>query len=159
MIIFTGEEVTLTLEESESEVPVECTTQFQPMKEGPGPVGEEYSFWDRIRNVALGTNVNVGLQGASLDSGLRTLRNICLLVMIFLNAAWLLVLSMLYFNADVLLARVNIYGLIAAAVYGLVLFVQLLGMSVHRVQALFNRFGTCVFGKTRGTWIYPRNRQ
>ena len=124
-------------------------------KGGPHQV-DEYHFWTRMCQIVLGSDVNRGLEGSQLASGLRTLRNICLLSMLVLNALWLLLLSVLYFNADLNLARLNVYGLIAAAVYGLVLFIQVLGMSIHRVQAIFIRFGRSLFGRDTPVWIYER---
>ena len=126
------------------------------MSEAHGQRVEEYIFWERMRHTVLGTSVNLGLNENQLANGLRTLRNTCLLTMLILNALWLLLLSVLYFNVDFLLARVNVYGLIAAAVYGLVLFVQVLGMTVHRAQAIFHRFARKIFGHDRFVWIYPR---
>ena len=128
-------------EKKETPPPVECTTNaFKPMNEGQGPQIEEYSFWERMRQIVLGTNVNIGLEGPDLANGLRNLRNLCLLSMLILNALWLMLLSVLYFNTDQNLARLNMYGLIAACVYGLVLVVQWLGMTIHRTQAIFTRF-------------------
>ena len=143
--------------EEEEETPVECTTnRFKPMNEVPGQTTEEYVFWEKMCRLVLGTQVNLGLDNLQLASGLRTLRNTCLLSILVLNALWLLLLSVLYFNADLNLARLNVYGLIAAAVYGLALFVQLLGMTIHRTQAIFTRFGRAVFGKDKPMWSYPR---
>ena len=143
--------------EDDTSPPVECTTStFKPMNEGQGQHIEEYSFWERMRQIVLGTNVNLGLEGPHLANGLRNLRNICLLSMLVLNALWLILLSVLYFNADLNLARLNMYGLIAASVYGLVLVVQWLGMTIHRTQAVFTRFARFVFGANRPVWIYPR---
>ena len=137
--------------------PVECTTNaFKPMNEGQGQHIEEYSFWERMRQIVLGTNVNLGLEGSDLATGLRNLRNVCLLSMLVLNALWLILLSVLYFNADLNLARLNMYGLIAACVYGLVLVVQWLGMTIHRTQAVFTRFARFIFSDNRPIWIYPR---
>ncbi len=139
--------------------PVDCPSNtFKPMNQAQGQQLEEYTFWERMRQLVLGTDVNKGLEGGDLASGLRTLRNICLLSMLILNALWLILLSVLYFNADLNLARLNMYGLIAACVYGLVLVVQLVGMTIHRSQAVFNRFGRNIFGKDRPVWIYQRNK-
>ncbi len=144
-------------EKEEDENSVECTTNaFRPMDEGQGQHVEEYAFWERMRQIVLGTGVNRGLEGPDLASKLRDLRNTCLLSMLALNALWLVLLSVLYFNADLNLARLNIYGLIAACVFGLVLVVQWLGMTIHRTQAVFTRFARLVFGVNRPVWIYPR---
>lgn len=144
-------------ENGEGQTPVDCTTNaFKPMNEGQGQHIEEYNFWERMRQIVLGTKVNLGLEGPNLASGLRNLRNLCLLSMLILNALWLILLSVLYFNADLNLARLNMYGLIAACVYGLVLIVQWLGMTIHRTQAVFTRFTHYVFGVNRPVWIYPR---
>ena len=137
--------------------PIECTTNaFKPMNEGQGQHIEEYSFWERMRQIILGTNVNIGLEGPDLANGLRNLRNLCLLSMLILNALWLMLLSVFYFNTDLNLARLNMYGLIAACVYGLVLVIQWLGMTIHRTQAVFTRFARFVFSANRPVWIYPR---
>ena len=143
--------------EDDTSPPVECTTNtFKSMNEGQGQHIEEYSFWERMRQIVLGTNVNLGLEGPDLANGLRNLRNVCLLSMLVLNALWLILLSVLYFNVDLNLARLNMYGLIAACVYGLVLVVQWLGMTIHRTQAVFTRFARFVFSDNRPVWIYPR---
>ena len=99
-----------------------------------------------------------GLRGDKLNTGLRRLRNLCLICLLLLNTLWLVLLSLLYYNTDMNLAKLNIYGLIAGAVYGLVLFIQLVGMTVHRIQALFARFGRAVFGDCKPVWIYRRDR-
>ena len=143
--------------EVEGEKPVECTTnKFTSMADGHSQHVEEHHFWTRMCHIALGRDVNRGLEGTKLASGLRTLRNICLLSMLVLNALWLILLSVLYFNAELNLARLNVYGLIAGAVYGLVLFIQVLGMAVHRVQAIFTRLGRSLFGRETPIWIYNR---
>ena len=158
IFLFPGDDVSLTCEE-ELENPIECASEFQPMSQAQGQIAEEYIFWERMRTEVLGLDVNKSLQGLKLANGLRTLRNKCLLSTLFLNALWLLMLSMLYFYVEDILAKVNIYGLIAAIVYGMVLVVQLLGMSIHRMKALFNCFGTSLFGAEKATWIHPRNRR
>ena len=141
--------------EDESTQSVDCTLgRYRHMTEGPQL--EEYVFWRRLCDLVIGHKVNEGLSGEALALRLRTLRNICLISLIILNTLWLIMLSVLYFNADVNLARVNIYGLIAAAVYGLVLFIQLIGMTMHRVQATFTRLAMAVFGGDRPVWVYAR---
>ena len=135
---------------------VECTTRFVNMSHAGATQVEEHHFWTRMCQIVLGNDVNRGLEGSRLAAGLRTLRNVCLLSMLVLNALWLLLLSVLYFNADLSLARLNVYGLIAAAVYGLVLFIQVLGMTIHRLQAIFTRFGRVLFGKDTPVWVYER---
>ena len=126
------------------------------MQDPSGQRTDEFIFWDRLRQLVLGREINLGLEGEKLAEGLRSLRNICLIALITLNALWLVLLSVLYFNADVNLAKLNIYGLIALVVYGLVLFIQLLGMTVHRVQAVFTRFSRAVFGRHKPMWIHTR---
>lgn len=143
-------------DEDEDEKPIDCSSTFKPMHDQQGQQTAEFYFWSRLRELVLGRDVNLGLEGEKLAGGLRSLRNIGLIALLLLNTLWLVLLSVLYFNADVNLARLNIYGLIALVVYGLVLFVQLLGMTVHRVQALFNRFTRAVFARDKPIWIYTR---
>ena len=109
-----------------------------------------------MRKIVLGNNVNKGLDTTELSSGLRTLRNIALVSLLALNALWLMLLSVLYFHMDIALPKLNIYGLIAGVVYGLVLFVQLLGMTVHRIQSNFMWFGRTVFSKKLPIWVHQR---
>ena len=124
-----------------------------------GPRAEEFAFWDQMRALVLDKNVNLGgLNEVELAQGLRTLRNICLLALLTLNTLWLVLLSVLYFNADVNVTRLNVYGLIAGTVYGLVLLVQFVGMIVHRVQAVCTRFVLAVFGQDRPVWVHTRPR-
>ena len=126
------------------------------MADPQGQHADEFYFWSKLRELVLGRGINLGLEGETLAGGLRSLRNICLIALLTLNTLWLVLLSVLYFNADVNLAKLNIYGLIALVVYGLVLLVQLLGMTVHRVQALFTRFTRAVFARDKHMWVYTR---
>ena len=129
-------------------------SQFKDLAEGHQY--EESVFWQRMRDLILSHDVNLGLGGAKLAGGLRSLRIVCLLALIIFNVLWMVLLSVLYFNADVNMARLNVYGLIAGAVYGLVLFVQLVGMTIHRLQAIFGKFALRVFGQDKPVWIYTR---
>lgn len=143
--------------EVEESKPVVCPeANFQPQQSGPGSAAEEYAFWQRMVSMVLGTDVNLGLDSKHMTSGLRTLRNTCLLSVLVLNGLWLLLLSILYFNANLNLHKLNIYGLIAAAVYGLVLFIQLLGMGIHRIQAVFARFARAISHPDIPVWVYKR---
>ncbi len=76
--------------------------------------------------------------------------------MLLFNGVWLVLLSLLYYynrgNAD----NLNMYGLIAGIVYGLALLVQLVGMLVHRIQAVFSRFAKNVFGADTLVWVQSR---
>ena len=109
-----------------------------------------------MRRVVLGSTVNTGLGSTELAAGLRTLRTLSLFGLLFLNALWLILLSMLYFHINVHLAKHNIYGLIAGVVYGLVLAVQLLDMTVHRIQSTFMWFGRTIFGENLPVWVHQR---
>jgi len=127
---------------------------FRPMSDETHK--REFSFWSNLRQAVLGNNNVSGLQDDKLNSGLRTLRNLCLLGLLLINCLWLVLLSVLYYNVDLNLAKLNVYGLIAGAVYGLVLLIQLLGMGIHRIEAVFTRFGRAVFGGTKPIWIQYR---
>ncbi|XP_013417859.1 uncharacterized protein LOC106178970 [Lingula anatina] len=152
------EEVVEVESTDESEdVEVECTADhFHSMLDGNEQQIEEHVFWERMHEIVLGKGVNLGLDQASLASGLRNLRNICLLSLLILNALWLVLLSVFYFNANFNLVKLNVYGLITGAVYGLVLAVQVVGMTVHRVEALFTRYAVIIFGHDRPIWINKR---
>ncbi len=119
---------------------------------------EEHLFWTRLRNAVLGRDVHVGLAGDELSMRLRRLRNWCLAGLLLFNGVWLVLLSLLYYynpgNAD----NLNMYGLIAGGVYGLALLVQLVGMLVHRIQAVFSRFAKNVFGPDTPVWVHSRIR-
>ncbi len=110
----------------------------------------------RMRDAILGHDVLPGLTGSVLADGLRSLRNWCLLALLLLNTLWLVLLSVLYYHGNVMLAKLNMYGLIAGAVYGLVLLIQVVGMLVHRVQAIFSRFAKNVFGPDTPVWVHSR---
>lgn len=126
------------------------------MAEGNDQQVEEYIFWERMREIVLGREVNLGLEAEPLAIGLRNLRNICLLSLLILNALWLILLSVLYFNANFNLVKLNVYGLIAGAVYGAVLAVQVIGMTAHRLEAVFTRYSMMIFGPDRPVWIMKR---
>ena len=155
MSVYTDDgEVKVGLERDPEEHPVECTSNVLPMN--MDQQSEEHLFWQRMHDLVLGKDVNLGLNKDELAGGLRTLRNTCLLALLILNSLWLTLLSVLYFNADVNVVRLNVYGLIAGAVYGLVLFIQFVGMSIHRIQAVLTRLGLCLFGKDQPVWVHAR---
>ena len=107
--------------------------------------------------LVLDKNVNMGLNEVELAEGLRSLRNIFLLVLLTLNTLWFILLNVLYLNPDFYVARRNVYVLIA--LYGLVMPVQFVGMIIHRVQAVCKRFVLIVFGEDRRVWVHTRPRR
>ena len=74
-------------------------------------------------------------------------------LMLVLNELWLL-LCILYINTDLSLTCLHVYGLIAAAVYGLVFFIQAPEMTIHCLQAIFTNFRRMLFGKDTPVWVY-----
>nr|AHX26703.1 chitin synthase [Owenia fusiformis] len=143
--------------EVEEEATVICTdANFRLMKDGSPSEYEEYLFWEKMREIVLGTSVNLSVCGKTLKKGLAHLRNICLGSLLVLNSLWLMLLSVLYFNADLNLVKLNVYGLIAGTVYGLVLLVQVVGLISHRFEAVFARYAVKIFGGTIPVWVFRR---
>ena len=148
----------INVEDEGHENHVQCpTNKFKTMQNAGGQNDDEYTFWERMREQVLGREINLGLEGQRLAEGLRRLRNVCLLAMIVLNAIWLVMLTILYYNAEIDLTKMNTYGLIAGIVYGFVLCIQLVGMTIHRIQSLFRLTALKIFGKDKPVWIYQRN--
>ncbi len=69
-----------------------------------------------------------------------------------------MLLSLLYYYNRGNVANLNMYGLIAGVVYGLALLVQLVGMLVLRIQAVFSRFAKNVFGPDTPVWVHSMIR-
>ncbi|KAK7110943.1 hypothetical protein V1264_014736 [Littorina saxatilis] len=131
----------------------------RPMQDGSTQELQENVFWEELRHRLLGNDVNIGLQRVELAEQLEQLRNRSLLGLMMINAVWLGVLSYFYVGVDSPLARLNLYGLISGALYGFTLVIQLIGMTICRVQHVLLMMARYLYGDIIPAWIWLKEKK
>ncbi|GFO08503.1 chitin synthase [Plakobranchus ocellatus] len=134
------------------------SVRVMDMSEGGERAVQEHKFWQELVSTLVGVGVNTGLEKAALAQGLRTLRNRTLGTFLALNALWLGLLSYFYLGADSPLARLNIYGVMSAALYGFTLAIQLVGLTASRLEQVFSRLARRVYDGDQSVPVWVHNR-
>lgn len=142
------------LENTASDIVVRDITM---MEDGNEDQRAEHDFWEKLRDTLLGTDVNIGLQKAELAEKLRTMRNRCFIGLMTINFLWLLLLSVFYVGISSTLSRLNVYGLISGALYGFTLTIQVIGLTVCRVDMLIRKLAIRVYGDERPIWVSEKD--
>ncbi|CAG5134390.1 unnamed protein product, partial [Candidula unifasciata] len=127
------------------------------MSKGDLQAREEHKFWESLTSTRLGTEVNKGLGKAELAEGLRVLRNRLFAGFLILNALWLGFLSYFYLGLDTPLSRLNIYGMISGALYGFTLIIQIVGLTVSRVDQVLTRLAKYVYKDDVPLWVHEKD--
>ena len=134
------------------------TSIARPMIEGSLQEKEENEFWENLLLRLLGNDVNTGLQRTELADRLKQLRDRSLIGLLIVNAIWLAMLSYFYVGIDSPLSRLNLYGLISGALYGFTLVIQVIGMTICRVNHILIRLARYLYGDTIPMWVYRREK-
>ena len=134
------------------------TSISRPMTEGSRQEQEENAFWEELRQRLLGNEVNTGLQRTELADRLKQLRNRSLVGLLIVNAMWLAMLSYFYMGLDTPLSRLNLYGLISGALYGFTLVIQVIGMTICRVNHILIRLARYLYGDTIPMWVAMKEK-
>lgn len=123
------------------------------MTEGSEEDRNENAFWENLRGSLLGNDVNLGLEKEELAERLRIMRNRSLTAVLVINALWLALLSFFYMGVSSPLSRLNVYGVISGALYGFTLTIQVIGLTVCRVNYLLRKLARCLYGDVRPMWV------
>ncbi|XP_045184960.2 uncharacterized protein LOC123542969 isoform X2 [Mercenaria mercenaria] len=120
--------------------------------------GEEYEFWDNLRNLCLmPQSTAFGLED-DLKAKLGDLRNAWLMIFAVSNTLWLILIYTLADKGQILsVFGSNPIGLVVLVLFGLVLIIQFLAMIVHRVSTLTHFLGRAPYrvGDTYNTtWAF-----
>lgn len=128
------------------------------MQDGNDAQVEEYNLWQRIMQTYIGVDVNLGLGKDAMAAGLLKVRLRAVIALLAANGVWILLLSTLYMTATQQQTKINVYGVISGIVYGFSFTVQLIGMTVYRVQDTFQKLALWMSGDDYPVWII-RNRR
>ncbi|XP_078360423.1 uncharacterized protein LOC144644771 isoform X1 [Oculina patagonica] len=113
--------------------------------------GNEYEFWEGLRQVCLIPELSAFGQTSKLKEKLVELRNTTLLVFGVSNALWMIIILTLVQHKDLKILGVDIIGLAFLTIYGCIFVVQFLALLGHR-------FKTIVHILARTPWIPKFNR-
>lgn len=150
--------ILLLLTDTSLDIQEMVTAIARPMIEGSLQEQEENAFWETLRHRLLGNDVNTGLQRTELADRLEQLRNRSLFGLLIVNALWLAMLSYFYVGIDSPLSRLNLYGLISGALYGFTLVIQVIGMTVCRVNHILIRLARYLYGDSIPMWVYMKEK-
>ncbi|XP_046333000.1 uncharacterized protein LOC124115884 [Haliotis rufescens] len=128
-------------------------SQITNMTDGNEEDRNENAFWENLRGSLLGNDVNLGLEKEELAERLRIMRNRSLTAVLVINALWLALLSFFYMGVSSPLSRLNVYGVISGALYGFTLTIQVIGLTVCRVNYLLRKLARCLYGDVRPMWV------
>lgn len=128
------------------------------MSDGSPHEKKEFEFWESLRTRLLGNDVNTGLEKAELAERLRRLRNRSLTGLMVINALWLALLSYFYVGVESPMSRLNLYGVISGALYGFTLFIQVIGMTICRVNYLLRLLARYLYGDKVSMWVSTKDR-
>ncbi|XP_076437985.1 uncharacterized protein LOC143277129 [Babylonia areolata] len=116
---------------------------------------EEGSFWRHVTASLIGRDANLGLGSEQLASSLRTLRNKAVVTGMVCNLLWILALSALYMLTyrDQDDGQVGAFGVFAGIMYAFSFLIQVVGMTVFRLQDVLHRLGKMIYGKEKPHYV------
>lgn len=110
-----------------------------------GDHGDEYEFWEGLRQACLIPERSAFGQTSELKDRLVELRNTTLLIFFVANVIWMVIIMILVKHQNLKLLGVDAVGLAFLAVYGFVIILQFLSMLIHR-------FATIIHVLARAPW-------
>nr|KAG5706142.1 hypothetical protein BaRGS_025764 [Batillaria attramentaria] len=147
------------IEDNNVDIQEMVNAMSRPMMEGNAQERDENAFWENLRERLLGNDVNRGLEREELANRLEKLRNRSLLGVMGINAVWLALLSYFYVGTDSPLSRLNLYGVISGALYGFTLVIQVIGMTICRVNYMLRKFAWYLYGDRYPMWVCAKNKK
>ena len=114
---------------------------------------EERAFWTTLVETLVGKDTNLGLNKDDLEAGLQKLRLKAVLAICIANIAWVIGLGFFYNSAVNRDTSLNGYGIMNGILYGFSFLIQVVGMTVYRVQDCAHRLGKHIFKNDKPHWI------
>ncbi|KAL8586378.1 hypothetical protein ACOMHN_022993 [Nucella lapillus] len=117
---------------------------------------EEESFWHHLMAGVMGKEVNLGLNMQQLTSGLRTLRNKVVVTIMISNLLWVIALSVFYlwsFRSRESGSQISAYGILSSVLYAFSFLIQIVGMTVYRLQDGLHRLGKMIYGTEKPHYV------
>ncbi|XP_041365297.1 uncharacterized protein LOC121380520 [Gigantopelta aegis] len=114
---------------------------------------EEQTFWTQLVQDLVGKDTNLGLNKHDLEAGLHKLRLKAVLAICIVNIAWVVGLGFFYNSAVSRDSSLNGYGIMNGILYGFSFLIQVVGMTVFRVQDCAHRLGKHIFKNDKPHWI------
>ena len=114
---------------------------------------EEEQFWRHLAARLIGKDINLGLNMADLANGLRVLRNKVVVIVMILNLLWVVALSFFYLWSFHSGSQISAYGILSGVLYALSFFIQIVGMTVYRVQDGAHRLGKAIYGTEKPHYV------
>ncbi|KAK7109660.1 hypothetical protein V1264_013661 [Littorina saxatilis] len=117
---------------------------------------EEERFWRRMAARVIGKDINLGLNKEDLANGLRKLRNKVVVVVMIFNLLWVVALSFFYlwsFGSGESGSQISAYGIFSGVLYAFSFFIQIVGMTVYRLQDGAHRLGKLIYGTEKPHYV------
>ncbi|KAK7496323.1 hypothetical protein BaRGS_00012488, partial [Batillaria attramentaria] len=135
--------------ENLAEDPDAVSEQLKPL------TADEESFWNDLASRLIGKDMNQGLNTADLAIGLRKLRNKVVVTVMIFNLIWVIGLSFFYlwsFGSGSG-SQISAYGILSGVLYAFSFLIQIVGMTVYRVQDGVHRLGKSIYGKEKPHYV------
>ena len=119
------------------------------------PETEEH-FWLHMTSSIIGKDNNLGLSMDQLASSLRVLRNQVVITIMILNLLWVVALSFFYlwsFQSSKSGSQISAYGILSGVLYAFSFFIQIVGMTVYRLQDGVHRLGKVIYGADKPHYV------
>ena len=90
---------------------------------------------------------------SALAEGLHKLRNRALFGLLLVTAGWLCLLSYFYLASDSPVSRLNIYAVMSGALCGFTFTIQVIGLTVSRLQQVVNKLARFIYKENTPMFI------
>lgn len=120
---------------------------------------EEERFWETLVARLIGKDVNLGLGIEELVRGLRKLRFRIVVIVMITNLAWIIALSFFYLWSFSSGSQISAYGILSGVLYAFSFFIQIVGMTIYRVQDGVHRIGKIIYGKDLAHYVRSRDER
>lgn len=124
---------------------------------------DEFAFWLSLKNSHIEKDLGKGgpEQQQKLLKGVIKLRNSILGVLLILNVIWLALFTtmyIVYFEPGFTWGIDDIFSMtFILSFYGIIVFLLLVGMIIHRVSTLGRALIIYLYGDSKPVWIHQRN--
>lgn len=118
----------------------------------------EYKFWKSLRENLIGHTSRIGLDKENMAKRLWQLRTKAIIALFGCNVLWIVMLAYLFSVISDNTSKLNSFAMISGFLYGISFAIQLVGMTVHRVQDSFERLVRYTNKDSRPEWVISKTR-
>ncbi|KAL5017547.1 hypothetical protein ScPMuIL_007136 [Solemya velum] len=134
----------------------DVSSVFQMEGEDRHQEENEQEFWSRIVDSLLGPEINRGSDKAQLAALLLSLRRKSVVIFLVINFIWAISVCVVYAFLLSSSGGLNAIGVIFGVIYGYSLSVQVIGMTVCRVNDAITWIARLSCDEDKNIWVHPR---